>query len=252
MMSSRVTDITQRQAAVVAGLAYVVLSVLAVYANLFVFEKLTVPDDAAATFGNIVDDQALYRSAVAAFVVVFIADVVVAWALYVFFRRTKPELSLLAAWLRLVYVGIACVATLHLLVVGQLIDDSGYATAIESGERQAQVMLELDSYTYGWSIGLVVFGAHLLVLGYVMVKSVDAPRVLGMLVALAGAAYMVSHLALVLLPGYEDYADAFTLLTVVLAVPGEFGLIGWLLWRAGKDGPTHDRREATVNADSMA
>jgi hypothetical protein len=250
-MSSRITDLTQRRAAVVAGLAYVVITVLALYANFAVFERLTESDDAAATFGDIVDHEALYHSAVAAFVVVFIADIVVAWGLYVFFRRTNPELSLLTAWLRLVYVGIACAATLHLLVVGQLIDDSGYATAIESGDRQAQVMLALDSYTYGWSIGLVVFGAHLLLLGFVMVKSVDAPSVLGMLVALAGAAYVVSDLALVLLPSYEDHADAFTLLTVVLAVPGEFALIGWLLWRAGKDGHTHDRLEETVDAESL-
>lgn len=250
-MSSRITDLTQRQAAVLSGLAYVVISVLGVYANFAVFERLTVSDDAAATFANIVDDEVLYRTGVAAFVVVFIADIVVAWGLYAFFKRTSPDLSLLAAWLRLVYAGIAGAATLHLLVVGQLIDDSGYATAIESGERQVQVMLALDSYTYGWSIGLVVFGAHLLVLGYVMVKSVDAPRVLGMLVALAGAGYVVSQLALVLLPDYEDYADAFTMLTVVLAIPGEFGLIGWLLWRAGKDGHTHDRREETVDAESL-
>jgi Domain of unknown function (DUF4386) len=252
-MSSHITDVSPRQAAVVAGLAYVVIIGLAGYANFFILEALVESDDAAATFDNIVGSEGLYRSGVAAFVIVFIADIAVAWGLYVFFKRTSPELSRLTAWLRLVYVGVAAAATLHLLVVGRIVDGSGYVSDIEVGERQTQVMLAYDSYIYGWSVGLVIFGAHLLLLGYVMVKSVDAPRVLGMLVMLAGVGYVVSNLALVLLPGYEDYADAFLLLTVVLAVPGEFTLPVWLLWRAGRtERGGRDRRGEAVGTGSPA
>jgi hypothetical protein len=252
-MSSRITDLSQRQAAVVAGLAYVAIIVLAGYANFFVLEGMVEADDAAATFDNIDGSEAQYRVGVAAFVLVFIADVVVAWGLYVFFKRTSPELSRLAAWLRVAYVGIAGAATLHLVVVARLVDDTGYVSAIEEGERQTQVMLAIDSYLYGWSVGLVVFGAHLLVLGYVMVKSVDAPRLLGMLVMLAGVGYLVSNLALVLLPNYDEYADAFLLLTVVLAVPGEFTLPVWLLWRGGKpERHGRDRQGESVGAGSPA
>ncbi|MGH3485375.1 MAG: DUF4386 domain-containing protein [Nocardioidaceae bacterium] len=252
-MSSRTTDLSQRQAAVVAGLAYVAIIVLAGYANFFVLEGMVEADDAAATFDNIDGSEAQFRAGVAAFVVVLIADVAVAWGLYVFFKRTSPELSRLAAWLRVVYVGIAGAAALHLIVAARLVDNSGYVSAIQAGERQAQVMLAIDSYLYGWSVGLVVFGVHLLVLGYVMVKSVDAPRLLGMLVMLAGVGYVVSNVALVLLPSYEEYADAFLLLTVVLAVPGEFTLPVWLLWRGGKPKrPGRDRHREKVSTGSRA
>jgi Domain of unknown function (DUF4386) len=184
-----------------------------------------------------VNSEALFRSGLVAFIIVLIADVVVAWALYVFFQRTSRELSLLAAWFRLVYVAIAAAALLNTLVVLKLVDRTGYSTALEKGQHEAQVMLSLDAYNYGFFLGLVFFGVHLLLVGFVMVKSDYAPSILGVLVALAGLGYVVINLARVVLPDYRDYEEPLLLLLVVLGLPGEFGLIGWLLWRGGKTRP---------------
>jgi hypothetical protein len=224
----------QRRAALVGGFAYLALNALALYANFFVLERLTVPDDAAATVSNIVSSELLFRSGVAAFVIVLMADVVVAWALYVFFQPASRELSLLAAWFRLVYAAIAAAALLHLLAVVNLVAAAGTRTALEAGQRDAQAMLSLNAYDLGWRIGLVAFGIHLLLLGVVMVKSSTAPSLLGILVAVAGAGYVIRHLALILLPGLEDYQDLSLLLLAVLAVPVEFGLPVWLILRGGR------------------
>jgi hypothetical protein len=228
--------IPQRRAALIAGLAYVVITVLSLFA-ISVLDGPTEPDNPAATVGNIVNSEVLFRSGLAAFIIVLIADVVVAWALYVFFQRTSRELSLFAAWFRLVYVAIAAAALLSLSVVLKLVDGTGYSTTLETGQRDAQVMLSLDAYNYGFFLGLVFFGVHLLLLGFVMVKSDYAPSILGILVALAGLGYVMINLARVVLPNYRDYEDLLLLLLAVLAAPGEFGLIGWLLWRGGKARP---------------
>jgi Domain of unknown function (DUF4386) len=144
---------------------------------------------------------------------------------------------LFAAWFRLVYVAIAAAALLNILVVLKLVDGTGYSTALE--QRDAQVMLSLDTYNYGFFLGPVSFGVHLLLLGFVMVKSDYAPSILGILVALAGLGYVMINLARVVLPNYRDYEDLLLLLLVVLALPGEFGLVGWLLWRGGKARPAN-------------
>lgn len=248
-VSTRFSATSPRRAALVAGLAYVLIIVLALFANFFVLERLTVPEDPAATASNIANSQLLFRGAVAAFVIVLIADVVVAWGLYVLFRSTSREFALFAAWFRLVYVAISAAALLNLLIAAKLVDDSGYPTAIEAGQRNAQVMLSLDAYTYGWSIGLVWFGVHLLLLGVVIVKSVHAPSVLGVLVAVAGLAYALGKLASVVFP---DYNDVLLLFIAVLAVPGEFALTGWLLWKGGKGLPTLARQDEPVQAGVAA
>jgi Domain of unknown function (DUF4386) len=228
--------IPERRAALIAGLAYVVITVLGLFA-ISVLDGSTEPDNPAATVDNIVNSEALFGSGLVAFTIVLIADGVVAWALYVFFQRTSRELSLFAAWFRVVYVAIAAAALMNLLVVLKLVDGAGFSTALENGQRDAQVMLSLDAYNYGFFLALVFFGVHLLLLGFVMVKSDYAPSILGMMVALAGIAYVVINLARVVLPNYREHEDLLLILLAVLAVPGEFGLIGWLLWKGGKARP---------------
>jgi len=233
--------VSRRQAAICAGLAYAILNVLALFANFFVLTRLTVPDDAAATVRNITGSELLFRGGIAAFVVVLVLDVVVAWGLYVLFQRTSRELSLFAAWFRLVYVAISMAALLHLLLAVRLADAAGSTTALEKGQRDAQVMLSLDAYAYGWRIALVVFGVHLLLLGFVMAMSADAPRLLGGLVALAGLGYVAMMLAGVLMPDFEERKGLFLLLLAVVAVPAEFGLAIWLLWKGGRGEPDAGR-----------
>jgi Domain of unknown function (DUF4386) len=156
---------------------------------------------------------------------------------------------LFAAWFRLIYVAITAAALLNLLVAVKLVDDTGYTTALEAGQRNAQLMLFLDAYTYGWTIALIWFGVHLLLLGLVMVQSDHVPNILGILVAIAGLAYALAKLASVFLP---EYNDTFLLLIAVLAVPGEFGLTGWLLWKGGKHLPTSEQQPEPVRSGSVA
>jgi hypothetical protein len=234
MLSSRLSATPPRQAALVAGVGYVVIVVLALFANFFVLERLTVTDDPAATAANIASARLLFSGGIAAFIIVLVADVVVAWGLYVFLQPTHRELSLFAAWFRLIYVAITAAALLNLLVALKLVDDTSYTAALEAGQRNAHLMLFLDAYTYGWSIALVWFGVHLVLVGLVMARSDYVPRVLSMLVAIAGLAYVVGKLASVFVPEYNDVILAFI---AALALPGELGLTGWLLWKGGKRQP---------------
>jgi hypothetical protein len=233
--TSSIADISQRQAARIAGFAYVVIIVLAFFANFLVVDRLVEPGDAAATVSNIAGSEGLFRSGVAAFVAVFVSDAVVAWALYIFFRRASRDLSLLMAWFRLLYTAISAIALLNLLVAVLLVGGADYAAALGVGQRDAQVMLFLDAYDYGWAIGLVCFGIHLVLLGFIVLRSDYVPSILGSLLAVAGLGYLVDSLARFLLPNYEDYGNLFLVLVAVPAIAGEFSLTGWLLLRGGKE-----------------
>jgi hypothetical protein len=99
-------------------------------------------------------------------------------------------------------------------------------------------MLFLDAYHYGWAIALVCFGVHLVLLGFLVLRSDYAPSTIGILLVLAGLGYLVDSFARFLLLNYEDYSDFFLLLVAVPAIAGEFSLTGWLLLRGGKE-PGH-------------
>jgi len=73
--------------------------------------------------------------------------------------------------------------------------------------------------------------------GVVILKSVDFPRFLGVLVVVAGGGYLADTFARILVP---DFEFTFSLITFV----GEALLIFWLLWRAIKGFPSETESKA--------
>ena len=94
--------------------------------------------------------------------------------------------------------------------------------------------LSLDAFNYAWLIGLVAFGIHLMLLGYLMLASGAASRVLGILLVVAGAAYVFDTLAHGLLSNYADYETAFMMIVAVPSVVAELAFTVWLLTRGGR------------------
>lgn len=228
------SEVTPRTAAMIAGVSYVVLFALAVFANFFVREGLVVTDDAATTAANIVESQGLFRLGMAAFLIIFLLDIVVAWALHLVFRPISPDLSLVAAWSRLAYTVFLGVALVFFFQAVQLLGGAEFLGAFSAEQLEAQALVALDTFNSTWLIGLSAFGLHLAVLGIVLLRSGSGPKGLGSILLVAGAAYLLDTAAHTLLVDYADYAAAFTAMVAVPAVIAEgwFGL--WLLLRAGR------------------
>ncbi len=227
-------ETTPRRAALIAGIGYVALFALAIFANFLVREGLIVEGNAAQTAVNIAASEPLFRAGLVGFMAIFVIDIAVAWALYVLFRTVNRDLSLLAAWSRLVYTVLLGVAVLFLFQALQLLDGRGLLESFTTEQLNAQALVALDTFNSAWLVGLLAFGIHLVLLGTLVVRSASAPKALGYLLALAGLAYMADTVAHTLLSTYADYAK---LLTAIVAVPsviaeGWFGL--WLLIKGGK------------------
>ena len=217
--------ITLRQAALVAGFG-LLLMMFAPFAEFHVYPAIVVPGDIEQTVENIIEHRGLFVIGLLAYLVVFICDLVVAWALYILFAPVNRALSLLTAWFRIAYTVIAFVALFKLATVYQLIDIPEQELALGIGQMQAQVDLLLRSFRVEWGIGLTLFGIHLLLLGWLAFRAVYVPKFIGVLLALAGAAWVVYCLGPYVLPG----ADLGWLMILFF---GELVFMGWLLIRGG-------------------
>jgi hypothetical protein len=226
-MTNRIADISLRKAAIVAGFGLLIMGILAPFANFFVLPSLIVPGDAATTANNIMANELLFRIGICSFIIVIILDVVVAWALYVLLKPVNKSLSLLMAWFRLVYATIFGVALANLFSVLLLLSGADYLTVFETDQLHAQVMLSLNAFNDVWAFGLVVFGLHLFVLGYLVFKSGYIPRILGILLIIAGLGYLIDSFAIFLLPNYEATIGLVTFI-------GELLFMLWLLLKGGK------------------
>ncbi len=221
-----IADVSLRQAAVIAGLGYLIVFIFG-FANIR-REKLTVRGDAATTASNIVASESRFRAGTASWIVVLVADVVVAWALYVFLKPVSESLSLLTAWVRLVYVAIAAIAVVNLLSAVGLLTDADESEGFRADQRNAQAMLFLRSYDFGFNVGFVFFGLHILGLGYLIVRSDYIPTVLGVLLIVASVAYLIDSFACFLSSSYGSN-EAHSLVFAIPAIISELSLTVWLL-----------------------
>ena len=115
----------------------------------------------------------------------------------------------------------------------QFLGGAGYLAAFDSGQLDAQALLALEAFDYAWLVGLVCFGAHLAMLGYLVLRSGYVSRILGYLLIVAGAAYAADTFARALLSNYADFEDVFLGIVAVPSVIGELWLGLWLLFKGG-------------------
>lgn len=213
---------SRRNVALAAAFGLLFMELLAPFAQFGVLQTLIVPADAAATTANVIGAAGPFRVAIAAFLIVAILDVVVAWALYVLLRPVNEIIALLVAWLRVAYAAVFASALVNLLDAAQLLSGRPASTSAgQAAQLQAQVASSLASFANGWDLALAIFGLSLLGLGALLLKSVDFPRFLGALVILAGVGYLADSFGTILVPGYSLTISTFTFV-------GEALLTVWL------------------------
>ena len=139
-MKTSTNKISLRRAALIAGLGLLIMVIAAPFAELFVFPKLIVSDNAIKTIQNIIVNKTLFISGIFGYLITFICDIVVAWALYVLLKPVNEDLSLLTSWFRLVYAVISLVALLNLVSVLRLLNNSDYLTLYQPDQLHAQGM----------------------------------------------------------------------------------------------------------------
>lgn len=225
IVPNRAGELTLRQAALVAGFGYLLGPVT--YAEFSIYPKLVMPASIEQTVQNIAAHPGLFGLAIVCYLVEFTEDIVIAWALYFLLAPASRALSLLTAWFRLMYTAIAFFGLLKLVAVFRLVNTPDYLTAFGSGPLHAQVKLLLGTFRDDWSMGLVLFGIHLALLGYLIYRSGYMPRWLGVLLVVDGLAWVCDSLHPYLYPNAN-------LKYLFIAYFGEIFLMLWLLIRGWK------------------
>jgi hypothetical protein len=217
---------TLRQAALVAAFtSFAPLLMGGVpFAEFYVFARLIVPGNTAETVQNILSNRELFLVGVFAHLITFVADVILAWAFYVLLVPVHRALSLLTAWFRLVYTAVALGALMHLVTAFRLLTDGAYGDEFGAAQLHAQVEVLIRSFKYEWSLSIVIFGIHVVLLGYLVARSGYIPRILGVLLVMAGLGYVLAYLRPYL---YPDLNLGFLFVTFF----GELIFALWLLIR---------------------
>jgi hypothetical protein len=151
----------------------------------------------------------------------------VAWALLKFCEPVHKALATLAAWLRISYAVIFAVAIGQLMGVLPLLSNARHLTPLSIGHRQTEALLKIQDFQDIWKVSLIVFGLYLVLLGYLACRSGYVPRLLGVLLVIAGGGYLIDSIAGLLSTSYTASVSSFTFI-------GEALFMLWLLLKGRK------------------
>lgn len=222
----RTAEASPRFKARIAGVLYLVIIVAAAFAEVFVRGRLVVHGNAAATATNILANEPLYRLGGAADLIAFACDAAVALIFYELLKPVSGRLSLLAAFFRLMHVAAVGINTVNHFAPLVLLGGAHFLTAFRTDQLQALALVSLTLHGLGYNVGLVFFGFHCLLIGYLIYRSGFLPRILGALLAIAGLCYLTNSFANFLSPTFARLLFPWILLP---GVPAEWGLALWLL-----------------------
>jgi hypothetical protein len=200
----------KRKYAIIAGVSYIIIFFAAIFANFFVLEQIKADPMKAILEGHLV-----VRFGIIAFLITVVFDVVVAWALFEFFKG--HVFIRLSTYFRLMHAAIMGVAIFALPL----------ALLADSAEM---VLMQVYIFNTIWLIGLFFFGFHLILLGNMLQK----PRFIVLFLILAGIMYIVDTSAHFLMADYQMYANIFLAMVAVPSIFGEMAFSIWLLVKAGK------------------
>jgi len=192
-MTNNGSNTSLRTAALRAGFALLVMVIAAPFVELFAYPKLVVSDNVEKTIKNITDNKGLFVYVIFGYLLTtFVCDIVVAWALYILLKPVNKQLSFLTALFRWVYTIIALIALLNLVTVFRILNTSDYSTLFQSNEVNTLIMFLLKSFKGSWYFGFVFFSIHLILLGYLVIKSSYVPGILGILLIITGLGYLLT------------------------------------------------------------
>jgi hypothetical protein len=172
--------------------------------------------------------ESVFRIGMVAESVIVLVEIVLAAILYVLLRPVSQPLSLAAAFARLAEAIVQAVNLLTSVPALLLLAGAGYLTVFEPDQLDALVLLFLDANAFGILVWGLLFGFHLLLLGYLVYKSGFWPKILGILLLIASIGYLAQSYGHILAPQYDDLLSTVVL---VMTIPGELAFTVWLLWK---------------------
>jgi hypothetical protein len=228
-------DITasQRQAARIAGLAYV-FGILYVPVYLLTSAGLTVANDPVATLANVQANPLLFRVGIASTLVMFVSVFILIAALYVTLEPVNRNLALGGLVLYLAAATFGPVSLVFNLLISQFASGQAALGGLGPQQVQALVQLALQGGSAVGTINLVFLALGALPVLYLFFRAQYAPRPLVGFGMLAYVLALVAAFASILAPG-----SAVDQMQMLLAGPVMLFELVFGLWLAIQSIPEH-------------
>ena len=205
-----------------AGALYLALMPFGFFGIIYVPSVLLVSGDAATTSRNIMASEWLLRGGTVSHLIGQIIFIFLVLALYRLLKPVNKDRAVLMVVLAVLGIPIVFLNEVNHLAALRLLSSADDG-AFTSTQLQSQAMLFLDMRQSGILVAQVFWGLWLLPLGLLIFRSGFLPKLLGVLLVIAGAGYVIDSGTQLLSPGLATISQ-FTFV-------GEILFTLWLLIR---------------------
>ncbi len=208
----------KKNAAFIAALALLIMTVFAGIAYGLIHSKLIIMSDSELTHANLMNEFTQFKFEIFSWLAILLLDIVVAVAFYYYFKSINKRLAVISASLRIIYSVFLGIGIYHLL-----------KTAFNLGDNplSGDIMNRLNLFDKFWSFGLIFFGLHLMVIAILMFQAYKVPRLLSLLMLFAGLCYFIVHTLYFIAPSLNSLTHS---LENILAIPMAIGELSFALW----------------------
>lgn len=210
----------------IGGIAYLIIIVAGALGEMFIRNKIIVSGNAVVTAHNIAASPMLWRIGIAGDLIMHVCDLVVAMVYYLLLRRVNKNLALLSLLFGLIQTAVLVANKMNLLMPLFFLANEDYLKAFDLHQLQALAYISVKAHGYGFSIGLIFFGFECIIDGYLIFKSGFLPRILGVLILIAGLCYLTNSFALILSPALANLIFPAILAPAFIA---ELSMSLWLI-----------------------
>jgi hypothetical protein len=219
-----------------AGAVYVLLGVAAAFGY---YHAPLIKGDIADIGREITTSDLRFRIGVVSDVISTTLAVPLALLLYRLLKPVNKTQASLMALLLLLAVPISFVVSLNYMAAHLMLTGAPEVAALTSGQRDALGMLFLRLHTDGVLAVEIFWGLWLLPFGVLVMRSNFLPRLLGILLIIAGVAYVAHSITSLLLGGQRIVL--YERVTMLARAAGEFPIMFWLLIMGADTRGAHSR-----------
>jgi hypothetical protein len=209
-----------------AGIAYLIIIIAGLIGEMFIRNKLIVTGNPAATAANIANSTLLWRIGIAGDLLMHICDVFVMIGLYVLLKPVNRHLALMAMLFTLIQTAVLVANKMTLMMPLFLSGNAEYLNVFSNEQLQSLSYVFVKAHGYGFGIGLIFFSFECFINGYLIFKSGFFPKVLGIMLQIAGFCYLINSFVLILDPELAGKLFPAILLPPFIA---ELSLCLWLI-----------------------
>ena len=217
IMKTNELNLSTKAFARTTGFFYLLIITGGLMSGLLIRGTLIDPANAEITLNNLVENESLFRLGFLGDLIMVLSDVIVSVLFYFLLVNVHKGLAIFAAVFRLLQSTVLGANLINLFKPILMIQGADKLSTEQLTDLSSDVLTQIQVFDYGYLISGVFFAINCLLMGVLLYKSADFPKIIGVMIFIAGLGYVFNSMASFIAPSLIEISTIVMLCTAVIS-----------------------------------